>query len=147
MNTETTQLQETQAQWLANQQDTNNVLTTNNVSPMFQGHVFNMVTGEHGIENLIISILRQNNSILPKGIENSNLRNVAIASAMFASDIMAIVESYFTAGSTRYRYETIHQYLSVFMFRKGTIGKIKLSNNEDKPRSCFKPRCKWYLVE
>ena len=137
-----------QRELLDNAHDIGNVLTTaSNVSPVFMPHVFNMHTGKHGIKNLIAEILTERGAVFPKGIELTEFRKVATAASMFASEIIDEVQARFTAGTTRYPYETIHLYLSVFMFRSGMIGKIKLTNAEDKPRSCFKPRIKWYLIQ
>jgi hypothetical protein len=144
-----------QRELLGNVQDINNVLTSSeNVSPLFHGHYFNMENGKHGIETLITEILTENESILPSAIntgakahyEHNALRQVAIASSMFTCDIINEVQSRFSNGSNRYPYTTIHQYLSIFMFRSGKVGKIKLSNSEDKNRPCFKPRVKWFLI-
>ena len=136
-----------QREILTNCQDINNVLTSaQNVSPLFHSHYVNMDTAAHGIENLIAEILTAREAVFPKGIEHTEFKKVAIAASMFASEIEKEVEARFTAGSCRYPYETIHQYLSVFMFRKGKVGKIKLSGIEDQPRPCCKPRCKWYLI-
>lgn len=121
--------------------DLNNVLTTAGVKNVFQGHNIN-----NGITGLITEILTDNGAQFPAGIEATNLRKIAIGSAMFASEILAEVESRFSAGSTRYPSATVHQYLSVFMAKQGTIGKIRLSNAEDKTRPCCKPRIKFYLV-
>ena len=106
-----------------------------------------MTTEENGIAALISEILSDNEAIFPAGIETTEFRKVAIASAMFASEIIEQVQSRFAAGSVRYPYKTIHQYLSIFMTRNGKVGKIKLTNAEDKPRPCNKPRTKWYFVE
>lgn len=130
---------------LENQHDINNVLTTaENVSPMFGGHYFNMESGEHGLQTLIAEILTEREAIFPKDSENSALRQVVISAGMFTSEIVAEVEKRFSGGTNRYKY--VHAYLSVIMFKNGKIGKVKLTNNEDKPRPCFKPRCKWFLI-
>ena len=133
---------------LSGSQDINNVLTTSSVvSPLFHTHYVNMETELHGISNLIAEILTEREAVFPLGIENGEFRKIAIASSMFADEIIEQVQSRFASGSVRYPYTTVHQYLSVFMFRKGQVGKVKLSGAEDKPRHCCKPRCKWYLVQ
>jgi hypothetical protein len=148
-----------QCDLLSNTQDINNVLSTaNNVSPLFMGHYFNMESGEHGIETLIMEILRSNDSVFKASVsfdskgkhehyKDNSLRSVVIAHSMFTEDIIFQVQSRFTAGSKRYPYVTIHAYLSMFMQKAGTVGKVKLTNAEDKPRPCFKPRCKWFIIE
>lgn len=132
----------------SSQQDINNVLTTSQaVSGVFHDHWVEMETGKNGIANLISKILSEKEAVFPKGIENTEFRSVAISTSLFASDIIKEVQSQFTAGSIRYPYFTIHTYLSVFMFRKNKVGKIKLSNSEDSERDCCKPRTKYYLVQ
>lgn len=143
------------AELLGNAQDINNVLTVAKVQSIFQGHYFNLENDSHGIAFLIAEILKEREAVFPKGIETSELRQVAIATSMYASDIIEEVHNRFTAGSSRYPYETVHAYLSIFMNADNKkqlrsvpkIGQIKLTNNEDKPRPCFKPRCKYYLVQ
>lgn len=127
----------------SNLQDLNNCMTTGGVKPALQGHWMS------GVESLIASILTEREAVFPLGVEKTEFKKVAIATAMFTQEIKDEVEARFTAGSTRYPLETIETYLSVFMPRKGRIGKIQLTNAEDKPRPAknSKPRYKWYLVE
>ncbi len=144
-----------QREMLSAVQDGNNVLTTGQVKSTFQGHAFNMESGKHGIANLIAEILTEREAIFAKGIETTELRPVAIAASMFTEEIIAEVQHRFSAGTTRYPYNTIHMYLSVFMRDSGKhslanlprVRKIKLSNEEDKPRKSAKPRGKWYLIQ
>lgn len=147
---------------LSMQQDLNNVLATGNVSPTFHGHYFNADEQKHGIANLIATILKEHNpdapAVFPQGTENGEFRKIAIACSMFASEIVEEVIARFTDGDTRrYNYNTVHTYLAVFMNvdnkRKlpsvpGVV-QVKLSKDEDsdRPKHCFKPRCKYYLVK
>ena len=124
----------------------NGILNDMNVALPFRTHYVNIATGANGIELLIASILENKNAVNVNGVESTALRNVAIkTSSMFASDIIAAVRKQF--GFDRYPDATVFQYLSVNMVRNGTVGKIKLSNVEDKNRSSFKPRVKYYLVK
>lgn len=137
---------------LENGKDANNVLTVAGIPPVFQTHVFNAETGKHGIKNLIIEILRDKGAEFPAGtegtIENpSPLRSIVIAASMLAEDVKNEVERRFTAGSTRYPYATVHQYLSVFMVREGTICKFQMSSKEDADRACCKPRTRYYIKQ
>jgi hypothetical protein len=132
---------------LSNSQDINNVLTTSQqVKAVFHTHFADMETGECGIENLIARILREREAQFPKGVESTELRQIAVAGAMFTDEIVTEVQNRFTAGSVRYPKQTVKAYLSVFMAKSGKIGRIQLTNSEDKNRTCCKPRCKWYLV-
>jgi len=129
--------------------DKNNLLANaGNVHLLIRDHYVDPSSGTYGIESLIARILATNGAVFPKGIEKTQFRKVAIATAMFASDIIAEVRTAF--GADRYPDQTIYTYLAHFMKQKNTahkIGKIKLSNNEDKDRNCCKPRTKYYLVE
>jgi len=131
---------------LANAIDSNNVLTTAGIRPEFQSHVFNMNSGECGIELLIVSILRDNGSTFPKDIASTEFRQVAINGSMYASEIIQEVQSRFANGSTRYPYATVYAYLcNKDNKKKSGILAIKLTNSEDKPRPCPKPRQKYFL--
>lgn len=126
--------------------DVNNLLASaGNVHNFVRAHYVDVSTGTYGIESLIASILSNRNAIFPAGIEKTEFRKVATATAMYASEIIAAVQD--TFGKDRYPYATIHSYLSYFMAKNGKIGKIKLKNNEDQMRNCCKPRTKFYLVE
>lgn len=141
--------------------DANNVLTTGEVPPVFQAHWPDMETGKHGIANLIALILKEREAVFPAGVENSEFRSVAIGTSVFASELIEEVQNRFTAGTRRYPYNTIHQYVAVFMdpankhFKKNLpkVGQIHLTNAEDKNRftktgkRIFKPRCKYYLIQ
>ena len=132
---------------LSNLRDMNGFLTTSHkVRRVFHAHYADMEAGEFGIADLIARILRENEAIFPAGVETTELRQIAISGAMFTDEIIAKVQAYFTAGSIRYPEQTIRAYLSVFMFRSKQVGKIQLTAKEDIGRPCYKPRCKWYLI-
>lgn len=131
-------------------QDINNVLTTSTITrAVFHTHYVSMDNSLFGIADLITDILKGNGALFPKGIEKTELRGVALSSAMTTEEVMQAVECRFTAGSIRYPLQTIKSYLSVFMSKgkKATIGRIQMSNAEDINRECCKPRCKWYVLD
>jgi hypothetical protein len=132
-----------------NTHDINNTLTTaKNVSPMFAGHYFNMESGEHGLQTLITEILSAKyDEKFTANVGETKLRNVAIAAGMFTSEIIEAVEARFSSNTNRYKY--VRAYLSVIMTKNGKVGKIKLTNNEDKnrPKHIARPRFKWFLIE
>lgn len=131
-------------------QDINNVLTTSTITrAVFHTHYVSMDNSLFGIADLITDILKGNGALFPKGIEKTELRGVALSSAMTTEEVMQAVECRFTAGSIRYPLQTIKSYLSVFMSKgkKATIGRIQMSNAEDANRECCKPRCKWYVLD
>lgn len=135
-----------QRELLSNAIDSNNVLTTAGIRPEFQAHVFNMQSGECGIELLIVSILQENGSTFPSNIGSTEFRQVAINGSMFASEIIQAVQDRFANGSTRYPYATVYAYLcNPANKKKSGIVSIKLTNSEDKPRPCPKPRQKYFL--
>lgn len=130
-----------------NSQDINGFLTVAEIQPLTQTHWTNTATGENGIADLITHILRENDSVFPLNVGNTELRQIAIAGSMFTEEILAKVQAYFTAGSTRYPLQTIKNYLATYMFKKGKVGKIQLTGKEDATRECARPRCKWFLVQ
>jgi len=129
--------------------DLNNVYASaGNVHKFVRTHYVDTASGVYGIESLIAQILRDNGAVNPEGIEKTEFRKVAIATSMYASDIIAAVQA--ANGNERYPYATIHSYLSHFMTKANSqhkIGKIKLTNSEDSSRNCCKPRTKFYLIE
>lgn len=127
--------------------DANNVMTVAGIPSVFQTHVFNVETGKHGVKHLIAEILTEAGAVFPEGIENTEFRPVAVAASMKAEDIKAAVDRHFAAGSSRYPYATVHQYLSVFMFKEGMICKFQLTSKEDNGRTCRKPRTCYYLKQ
>ena len=139
----------------------NNTLTIAEVRPHFQTHYANAKLDIFGIMDLVRDILRDKQAELPRGIETTELRNIAIAASLFTSEILAEVQVRFSAGSTRYKMQSVKNCLSCYGSSKtyskgpkagqlmgdGSICRIKLSNDEDQPRKCAKPRCKWYRVQ
>lgn len=132
---------------LENEKDVNNVLTVAGIPPVFQTHVFNVESGKHGIKHLIAEILTANEAVFPEGAENTELRPIVLAASMLASDIKSEVERRFSAGSSRYPYATVHQYLSVFMVQSGMVCKFQMTAKEDAGRQCCKPRTRYYLKQ
>lgn len=125
--------------------DTNNLFAQIGVPLAFRTHYVSTENGVNGIEQLIAKILTDANAVFTAGIETTEFRSLAIAQSLFVSEIIASVRNVF--GSDRYPDATIHQYLSVFMTKNKSVSKIKLTNVEDKNRSCCKPRTKFYLVQ
>ena len=126
----------------------NGILTeTRKISPVFFTHYTNPELDLAGLRDLIANILQENQAIFPLGIENTEMRPVAIAASMLRIDIEQEVERRFTKGSTRYPVQSIKNVLSAY--GKGIFQKIQLSNMEDYPRpaNSKKPRAKWYLID
>lgn len=140
---------------LSNVQDGNNVLTVATCHPTFQGHYFNLESENHGVANLIAEILAEREAQFKSGIEQSELRQIAIATSMFTEEIKAEIDNRFAAGTSRYPLKTVKQYLGVlqnpaskwYIAGLPKIGKIQLSGKEDSDRKSCRPRCKWYLVQ
>jgi hypothetical protein len=124
----------------------NNTLTIAEVRPHFQAHYANAALDVCGIMALVRDILREGQAEFARGIEATELRKIAVAASMFTSEILAEVQARFSAGTTRYKVQSVKNCLSTYGKLDGTIGKIQLSNTEDKPRTCAKPRCKWYRI-
>lgn len=122
----------------------NNTLATAEVRAHFQAHYANAEIDVYGILQLVKRILKEREAIFPRGIESTELRQIAVSLSMFTEDILREVESRFAAGGFRYKIQAVKNCLSTY--GKGEIGKITLTNAEDQPRECDKPRCKWYLI-
>lgn len=131
---------------LSQGRDANNILTTIPVHPWFQTHYFNPETDKHGIAALIVEILMEQEAIFPAGIENTELRSVAIAACPLTKDIVSEVQARFTAGSTRYPRKTILHNLGVVLLRKGLVGKITLKPTEKSGENTMS-RVRWYLIQ
>ena len=129
---------------IANCQDINNTLATSGVRAHFQTHYANAMLDVYGILALVKDILREAQAEFPRGIEATELRKIAVAASLFTQDILREVENRFAAGGFRYKIQAVKNVLSTY--GKNEIGKITLTNAEDKPRDCAKPRCKWYLI-
>ena len=139
----------------------NNTLTTACVRAHFQAHYANAEIDVYGILSLVKDILRDKQAEFPRGIEATALRQIAVAASMFTSEILAEVESRFAAGGLRYKVQAVKNVLSTYgsnkTYKKGpkagyligdsSIGKITLTNEEDQPRDCSKPRAKWYRIQ
>ena len=122
----------------------NNTLAVAGVRAHFQAHYANAELGVYGILQLVKRILKEREAIFPRGIEGTPLRQIAVSLAMFTEDILRQVEREFAAGGFRYKIQAVKNCLSTY--GKGEIGKITLTDEEDQPRECDKPRCKWYLI-
>ena len=129
-----------------NCQDINHVLTGCGVKPHVQTHWTDTTTGQGGLALLIEQILRSAGAEFVAGIEQSPLRTVAICSSLYTEQIIALVQAKFAGGSSRYPDQSVRNYLSTYMTKSGLVGQIKLTNKEDRERSCCRPRTKWYLV-
>lgn len=128
----------------ASQAINNTLTTTEQIRPVFMAHYANAKTNVIGIISLVKDILRDSQAEFPRNAHNTELRKIVVGGAMFTRDILAKVQERFTAGSTRYPLQTVKNVLSTYASED--IAKIQLTNAEDQPRECCKPRCKWYLI-
>ena len=124
-----------------------NTQTIAGVSPFFQPHYANAKIDVYGVMGLVRDILRVAQAEFPQGIEGTALRHLAIAASLFTSEIIAEVQIRFSAGTTRYRPQSVRNCLSTYGKLDGTIAKIDLTPEEDQPRHCKIPRSKWYRVQ
>src|ERR1039458_6526627 len=70
-------------------QAVNNTLTIAGVRPNFQAHYANAKLDVYGIMDLVKDILRVAQAEFPRGIENTELRKIAVAASLFTSEILA----------------------------------------------------------
>ena len=123
----------------------NTLAETKKVTGFYGTHYANAELDVCGIVALVQDILRENDAVFSRGIENTELRNIGIAASMFTSDIIAKVQERFASAGMRYKAQAVKNVLSTY--GKDSIAKIQLTNNEDKPRPCSRPRAKWYLIQ
>ena len=123
----------------------NTLAETKKVTGFYGTHYANAELDVCGIVALVQDILRENDAVFSRGIENTELRNIGIAASMFTSDIIEAVKTRFASGGMRYKAQAVKNVLSTY--GKDSIAKIQLTNNEDKPRPCSRPRAKWYLIQ
>ena len=129
----------------------NNTLTIAGVRPHFQAHYAKLGKSKEssviGIMELVRDILRMANAELPRGIEKTEIRPVAIGVSLFTTEVIDMVGVRFANGTTRYRPQSVRNCLSTYGTQDGTIGKIDLTPDEDIDRESNIPRSKWYLVK
>lgn len=125
-----------------------NLTETQQVSPLFQTHFVDVASDAFGMRGLIRLILKTNGAIWREGINTPSDRAAAIAASMYTEDITAQARIRFTAGSTRYPRSSLMACLGQEMLKRGEVGRIQLSGEEDskRPKACSRPRCKWYLA-
>jgi hypothetical protein len=124
----------------------NNTLeTTGKVKAAFGTHYANAELDVCGIVALVKDILRDNDAVFARNIEQTDLRGIAIAGSMFTAEIVSAVQIRFASAGMRYKPQAVKNVLSTY--GKDFIAKITLTNAEDKPRECSKPRAKWYLIQ
>ena len=132
-----------------NTRDMNNIMeAAGNVHKLVRAHYVNLEQGIYGIERLIASILAKNEAIFPQGVETTEFRTIAVAKAMYVTEIISAVREVF--GSERYPDSVIATYLAHYMQKETSanrVGAIQLTKTEDKPRPCPKPRTKYYLLD
>ena len=111
----------------------------------FRPHVsVSIETAKHGIKYLIESILVRNDCVMPEWDGNGHEREKYFAHSMTSEDIISAVRREF--GFDRYPDASIHTFLSVFMVRRGMVGKFRMTKEEDSNRACKVPRCRFYLI-
>ena len=130
---------------LDNAQENNNIFADKQVPFVYRNHYVNVKTGVNGIENLVIDILQNNNAVFTKDIAATGLRKMAISQSLYISEIIEQVRSQY--GFDRYPDATIYTVVSVLMIKSGLVGKIAMSNVEDKNRECCRPRAKFFLIQ
>ena len=124
----------------------NAVFAAKGIDFIFRTHYVNVTAGICGIEQLVKSILVKRGAVFASGTENGNLRAVAVAGAMFKSEIESEVRKAF--GVNRYPETTLRVILGNSKFKSGQgpdngIRQIQLTARED--ASGRKPRAKYFI--
>jgi hypothetical protein len=113
-----------------------------NVSARFGANYVNTAKGSHGLIALISEILREHGAEFSVDAVQGN-RELAIVGGMLTDDILAEVESRFSAGTSTYPVQSVRDYLSTH--GKKVFGKIRMTSDEDSNRPCRTTRNRWFL--
>lgn len=136
----------------------NTVLTqSKRISPVFQGHFFNMGTGRNGIAGLVEEILLSKGAFFPLSILEASIEQQTQAKAccLTSDQIIAEVQTRFAAGSTRYNPQSVKVMLSTKFRQKGIVATFNQTSDEDSSRHADKnghrisyvPRLLWFWVK
>lgn len=121
---------------------TNAILATVRKNSNFGAHYTNLDENVFGLEQLISAIMRDNGSVFARGAHEGGLRDIVIASSMFADEILDRIQV--INGCNRYPMDSLRVYLAK---RGKNFCKIQLTNAEDSDRLCKRPRVKYYLAD
>ena len=122
----------------------NNTLETcANVPAFFGSHYANAELESFGIMGIVREVLTDCEAIFARGIETTDLRNIALALAPTTAEIIELAKPKFAVAGLRYKPQAVKNILSTYGTKE--IRRIKLTSAEMVQGS--KCRSKWYLIQ
>jgi len=121
----------------------NTLQMTGKVKAHFATHYANAAIDSFGIMGIVREVLTECEAIFARGIENTDLRDIALALAPTTAKIIEMARPKFNDAGLRYEPQAIKNILSTY--GKKEIRRIKLTPAEMVPGS--KSRSKWYLIQ
>lgn len=122
-----------------------NEMVSETVHLYFRDHYINLENGDNGAKMLLLAILDETK--MPRGVETTNQRGIAIGNALFFAEITDEVRAAF--GFFRYPNMSIRSFLLLARHLGKQVVSIQLTNEEDadRPETFKKPRAKYYLAD
>jgi len=124
------------------------ILETVHVSARFAPHYFNLNKANsdtaHGINNMILDILKKNHCTNQAGIENT-FRQVALSRSMTFDEVFAEVQKKYDNTQGRYNEQTVKNALSYFLKREKKVIAFRMTKNEDLTRGMSRCRSRYYI--
>lgn len=113
------------------------------VKPHFCTHYANAELDSYGIFGIVCEVLRECEAVFKRGIENTDMRDIALTFAPTTAQIIALARPKFNAAAPKMRYkpQAVKNVLSTYGAKK--IRRIKLEPSEMVGRA----RSKWYLIK
>jgi len=122
----------------------NNTLeTTSKVKAFFGAHYANAEIDSFGVMGIVCEVLTECEAVFARNIEETDLRNIAVAIAPTTDRIIELAKPKFAIAGLRYKPQAIKNILSTYGTKE--IHRIKLTNSEMVHGS--KCRSKWYLIQ
>jgi hypothetical protein len=133
----------------------NELFEEGDVQYAFRTHYVDSVNEVYGLEQMMVVIMTTLGASNPDTdyyraddhhADDHPMRAIAIGNSVYADEIIAMVRATFAGGEERYPNKSIREYLSGKKKMKN-VRSIRLTGDEDQPRHCPVPRCKYYIAE
>lgn len=121
----------------------NTLKATAKVKAHFATHYANAEIESFGIMGIVREVLTEREAIFARGIEGTDLRNIALALSPTTDEIIELAKPKFNVAGLRYEPQAVKNILSTYGTKE--IRRIKLTPAEMVQGS--KCRSKWYLIQ
>jgi len=114
-----------------------------NVPAFFGAHYANAELESFGVLGIVREVLTECEAVFARGIEKTDLRNIALACAPTTEKIIELAKPKFAVAGLRYKPQAVKNILSTYGTKE--IRRIKLTSAEMVPGD--RSRSKWYLIQ